>query len=142
MSEPQRVLIVEDDPRQAEYIAEEIIWRRYPETEVRYFDSEYSLMETINSKSLGNWVPEYALIDLLIRYYSPDDLAEMGSAPDVDKLPNPEEAGVRCRAAILQAFPGTKAAIVTVLSTRPEHCFVIQKGNESLEEELIAFLTH
>lgn len=141
MTKPQKIILLEDDPTQAEWLANEVIWKSNPEAELRYYDSEYSLLEAIRSKQLQEWEPQYAVIDLLIRYYSPQDLAEMLVAPKLDSLPDVTEAGVRCREAILQAFPTTRVAIITVLERTPPGCYVIQKGSDELSEMLVKFLS-
>jgi hypothetical protein len=140
MAQPRRIILVEDDPGQAEFIAKEVIWLFEPEADVKYFDSEYSLLEAISHNELQDWGPQYAIFDLLVRYYSPQDLADMSSDPNLDDLPDAKKAGVRCRDVILNEFPSTKVAIVTVLDTVPEGCLVIQKGSDVLAEQLVDFL--
>ena len=140
MSQVPRIILLEDDPLQAEWIVEEIICKIKPRADVQYFDSEHSFLEEISNGNLKNWDPQYALIDLLVRYYSPEDLAKMGTAPDFDNLPVAKRAGVRCRQALLNSCPKTEIVIITVLDESPEGCIVIQKGKDELSETLSTFL--
>jgi hypothetical protein len=140
MSSPSKIILLEDDPIQAEYLAEEVIWKNEPEADLRYFDSEYSFLEALNSGEFNTWCPQYALIDLLMRYYSPLDLETIDQDQIIETIPDPQEAGVRCREMFLKAGLETKVAILTVLDKRPEGCFVIQKGSDTLSKNLTDFL--
>ena len=133
----KRIVLMEDDPIQAEWIAEQIIWDKFPDAEIKYYDSEYSFMQACEAQELQNWKPEYALFDLLTRYYSPNDLANMAEKPSFDNLPPPDQAGVRCRNHLHQICPETKSKIITVMVGALAEA--IQKGSDDLEEQLIAF---
>ena len=140
MSNSPRILILEDDPLQAGWLTDEVIWPVLPEAEILYFDSECSFLEGLSKRTIQDWQPEYAIMDLLVRYYSPRDLAGRSSRPDFDGIPDPKEAGIRCRKRLLAECPKAETVIVTVLDSSPENCRVIRKGDEKFAEELIQFL--
>ncbi len=141
-----KIVLVEDDPLQAEWMAEKIIWDAFPDAELRYYDSEHSFLEVIQNGELQAWEPDHAIIDLLIRYYSPTDLEGLKQTPEFGDLPDVVEAGLRCRCALVDALPETRVAIATVLDTAtavrdvPEGCVLLQKGSDELSGELIEFL--
>ena len=80
IAEP-RIILLEDDPYQAEIIAEKIR-KISPDCDLRYFDSEFSFNEAIQGGEIRKWNPQFAVIDLLVCYYSPEDLAAMEEDPD------------------------------------------------------------
>ena len=140
MPEPKRILVLEDDPLQAEWLSDEVIWRAFPDAQLLYFDSEHSFLKALAEKKIQGWTPQYAIMDLLVRYYSPRDLADLRSPPNFDKIPDPKEAGIRCRKELLTECPEVKSVIVTVLDSQLGDCFVIRKGDEKFAEELVDLL--
>jgi hypothetical protein len=140
-----RIVLLEDDPLQAEWIAEEVIWKSFRDAEIRYIDSEFAFLEGAKNGSLLGWKPQFALLDLLTRFYSPGDLDNLTIEPDFSNLPDPKLAGIRCLGEISKLSPCTKCAVMTTLDTtkiartHPKVRF-IQKGNDELAEELIKFL--
>ncbi|MCP5516621.1 MAG: hypothetical protein H7A45_05085 [Verrucomicrobiales bacterium] len=135
-----RILVLEDDPLQADWLAEEVIWPAIPEARLLYFDSEYSFLHALSEKTIHAEQPDFAVMDLLVRFYSPQDLAALPTPPKLDNLPDPRAAGIRCRKALMEACPMVKPVIVTVLDCKLEDCFVIKKGDERFSEVLIKFL--
>ena len=73
MDKPARILLIEDDPKQSEWIAEEVIWNNFPDAEILFFDSEYSFIQSLETNKIHDWKPQHAIMDLLVRYYSMDD---------------------------------------------------------------------
>lgn len=133
---------MEDDPMQSEWIAEEVIWKKFPDAEILFFDSEYSFIKGLESGEIKKWKPQHAIMDLLVRYYSIQDLSVLDSPPDFSNIPDPKSAGIRCRKLLLDACPyiQTHAVIVTVLDPPEGDFSVIQKGSDNLSEELFKFL--
>ncbi len=144
MSKPRRIILLEDDPNQAGWLAEEYIWEYDPDIELKYYDSESSFFKAIEEQQIQEWQPDFALIDLMVRFYSPTELAAMEQTPNFDELPDAKVAGVRCRNKLLEACPSVKVVIVTVLDfdpkTIPKDCRVLQKGSEELANEVSEFL--
>jgi hypothetical protein len=141
--QPPRIVLVEDDPIQAEWIAEQIIWPCLTDAELRYYDSEYSFLEALRGGDLAVWKPDIAIFDLLIRYFSPADLSALEAAPEIDHKPAPERAGDRCAVRMQDQFPKTRIAIVTVLNPAQlsaKAVEVFQKGADRFKEELFRFL--
>lgn len=136
----KRILLLEDDPLQAEWISESVVWQSFPDAEIRYFDSEYSFLSAVSNGSLQKWNPQYALFDLLVRFYSPNDLKDMEKAPDVTDVPSPNEAGFRCYDTLSTVCPDCRNGIVTVLTKQPDGYDIFRKGKDSLADELIEFL--
>ncbi|MFY8199842.1 MAG: hypothetical protein ACOVLE_04175 [Pirellula staleyi] len=141
MAVTQNIILVEDDPTQAQWLAEDILWKIDPGFSIRYFDSEHSIKAALDKNEFKDWNPNHAIVDLLVRYYSPQDLEE----PEVDATSHKEEiaeeAGIRIRNAIKQKFRDTKIAIVTVMDGQPAGGLVIQKGSDNLYNKLERFLS-
>jgi CheY-like chemotaxis protein len=87
-----RIALVEDDPLQAEWIANEL-WRHSSRIAIRYFDSEHSFRE--NLSGLKEAPPHMFLFDLMLRYYGAEDLEKMDEIPDANGLPSPQMGGLR-----------------------------------------------
>ncbi|MCA8994981.1 MAG: hypothetical protein KDA88_23595, partial [Planctomycetaceae bacterium] len=91
-----RVVLIEDDPNQAQWIAEDIIWKVVPAAGILFYDSEYSFLQEVDDGTVKAWDPTHAVIDLLVRYFSPHDLAAMNRAgqptPEFEKAPKPNHA--------------------------------------------------
>ena len=142
MSVTQNIILLEDDPTQAQWLAEEILWKIDPNFSIRYFDSEHSILAAFEKGDFESWRPNYAILDLLVRYYSPQDLEE----PEVDATSHneeiAEEAGIRIRKVIERSFPDTKIAMITVMDGRSAGGIVIQKGSDDLFNKLKRFLTN
>jgi hypothetical protein len=138
MERTPRILLLEDDPNQAESLVEEVILKVFPDADVRYYDSEHSFFDALEHGEIVEWQPQFAIIDLLIHQYSVDDLGEMSESPDFHNLDSARQAGIRCRDALRKVCPSVKVALVTVLNERPEG-LVIQKGIEH-NEKLTEFL--
>ncbi len=141
----KRIILLEDDPLQAEWIAEKVIWESFPDAELRYIDSEYAFIQDAESGRLLEWYPQYALIDLMTRYFSPMDLENLTAKPDFSKLPEPKFAGIRCLAEVTRVCPNIKCAVVTTLDgteIQKNHpkVHLIQKGNDALADQLVNFL--
>ncbi len=141
MSEPRNIILLEDDPTQAQWLVEEFLWKIDPTFDIRYFDSEHSITAAFENDELGDWQPTYAIVDLLVRYYSPQDIEVLDLEPSAQTELLPKEAGIRIRELIKRRFPKTKVAIVTVMDDRPEGGPVIQKGSDDLLENIGRFLS-
>lgn len=133
-----RIVLVEDDPMQAQWIIDEVIRPALPQAEFRYFDSEFSLLQAINKGTISEWNPDFAIVDLLVCYYALEDLEKMEQSPDLAGLETPTKAGIRCREALQKACPTVKVGIITVLDETPDG-FVFRKGEDNYET-LIKFL--
>ena len=141
MGEPARILLVEDDPVQSEWIAEEVIWKASPDAEILFFSSEYSFAQGLKTQKIQGWRPQYAVLDLLVRFYSIEDLAEMSSAPDFSNTPDPIRAGIRCHDELSRECPYIRSVIITVIDPPEGNFKVIQKGSAELINELREFLS-
>lgn len=141
MISPIRIVMLEDDPIQAEWIAEEIIWRSHPGAELKYYDSEFSLMRALDEGKLNEMNPTHAILDLSSRYYSPQDLEDLDRDPEINKSRLSNDAGIRCKASLANRFPSIKIAIMTVLDV-PEQadCPTFKKGGDELVTKLSNFL--
>lgn len=139
-----RVLLVEDDPIQAEWIAEEIIWKNYPGADVIYFDSESSVLAALKEENgdLAKFAPTHALIDLLVRYYSPEDLADLGAVP-TDDPGEATKAGERIINVVEKRHPKTHLAAITVMHIPedPQRKYsLLKKGGEDFPKQVADFL--
>ena len=141
MAVTQNIIFVEDDPTQAQWLAEEILWKIDPGFSIRYFDSEHSIKAALDKNEFKDWQPNHAIVDLLVRYYSPQDLEDPGVDATSHKEEIAEEAGIRIRNAIKQKFRDTKIAIVTVMDGQFAGELVIQKGSDNLYNKLRSFLS-
>ncbi len=131
-----RIILVEDDPLQAEWIAEEVIWKEFPSAEIKYFDSEYSFFAA--ESVIQGWHPTHALLDMLVRYYSIKDLATIND--EVGTLQKkPQEAGIRCRDKLRHIEPSCSSMIITVLDVKDEN-ERIQKGSSDFGSKVTQFL--
>jgi len=137
MKKKPRILLLEDDPLQAEWMADEVILKIFPDAELRYYDSEHSFFAALKSREIQQWNPQFAIIDLLIHYYSVDDLGAMDASPEFKTL-DFSKAGIRCREALRNECPDAKIAVITVLDDTPDG-LVIRKGDDD-SEHLMAFL--
>jgi hypothetical protein len=138
MQSTVRLVLVEDDPIQAEWLVKELIQPALPHCELRYFDSEHSFLRAIETGDLQLWKPHIAIFDLLVCFYSIDELEEMIGEPDLRNLGKATEAGVRCRDALRKACPDVRTGIITVLDDMPDG-FCFRKGEDN-DEALVHFL--
>lgn len=131
-----RVLLIEDDPLQAEWFAEQIIWIKFPEAEIKYYDSEYSFLS--DEETIKGWKPTHALLDRLVRYYSIND---MGSENFQSKEPPPfpERAGLRCLEKLKEICPSCKSVLITVNDVNNEENR-LQKGSPTFSSSVVDFL--
>jgi hypothetical protein len=132
-----RIILVEDDPLQAEWIAEEVIWKEFPSAEIKYFDSEYSFF--VAESVIQGWHPTHALLDMLVRYYSIKDLTTKNDEVDPPPHKKPEEAGIRCRDQLRHIEPSCSSMIITVLDVIDEN-ERIQKGSSDFGLKVTQFL--
>ena len=149
-SNKTKLLFVEDDPNQAAWIAEEVVWKANPGIDLLFYESEYSFMKAIEENKIQDWRPTHAIFDLLIRYYSPHDLAEIKREGKTDRdfvklledLPLAKEAGIRCRKALLKECPNVKVktCIATVLDDRFDDVLAFGKGDDQFASEIASFL--
>ena len=139
-----RIVLIEDDPVQAEWIADVMLkcfQEDSPTSFLKYFDSEYSFLKAV--PSLRDWDPQIALIDRSIRYCTPDDVKGTDPSIDFENLPNPDEAWMRCRDPLMEVSSEIRVAVMTVHDAVPGTCaddLVIQKGDNDMEVKLIQFL--
>ena len=89
---------------------------------------------------IRDWNPSFGILDLLVRYYSPHDLAQFPSAPSFDDLPAPKEAGTRCSKLLIEEVKHIKTLIFTVLDYKSSEFVVLNKGNDEAAEKLVEFL--
>ena len=132
-----KILLAEDDPLQAESIAA-LARGCLPDADVRWYGSEHAFLLEVESGTLAQWNPNFAIIDLRIRYYALQELRGVAT-PNFESLGKAAGAGVRCRDALAKICPNTKTAILTVMEDNPGGC-VIKKGDGDYKEELAAFL--
>jgi hypothetical protein len=92
---PFRIVILEDDPIQAEWLADKL-WKNAPNAEIMYFDSEHSISKVIDT-NVADLRPHLFILDLLVRPFSPSDLEESSSADfsDFPGVHDAHAAGVR-----------------------------------------------
>jgi len=138
---PKKILLLEDDPIQAEWLVEQVIWRSFADADVRYYDSEYSFYQGLQLNEPQEWKPDYAILDLLIRYYSIEDLASFSQDFQLGEVEDPKQAGFRSYRALAKKWPTTKIAIMTVLNVESTECLIIQKGSDVFPALLCEFLT-
>jgi hypothetical protein len=107
-----RVLLFEPDPIQAEFLAEEIIWGATgQDAEIAYFDSEFSFRE--GQRLIKNWKPTHAVLATRSLFYSPQDFQQNDIGPDFSGLPEPNDAGYRCRELIGDSIPESRIVALT-----------------------------
>lgn len=149
-----RIILLEDDPLQAEWIVDRVL-EDCEDCEFRYFDSEYSFIQAVESGAFSDWPPEIAIFDLRARYYSVEDLAEIeekgGKSLEilpVKDLPEPTESGIRCSALIRRAVPNIKVAIATIMmpNQNNQNRFadkenILHKGTDEFIEDLKDFIS-
>lgn len=144
MAIPLRILLIEDDPIQAEYICEEIIWPVIPSADIKYCDSEYSFENELKDLVPSRWWPSHALVDQRIRYYSPQDMLKRQSEglPSDARVINATEGGIRCIEAIEKLQPRPEIALMSVfdISKQPLGVAVLQKGDDEFGIRVIEFL--
>jgi hypothetical protein len=58
MAVTQNIIFVEDDPTQAQWLAEEILWKIDPGFSIRYFDSEHSIKAALDKNEFKDWQPK------------------------------------------------------------------------------------
>lgn len=136
----KRVVLMEDDPYQAEWLMEQIRNGLNADVDFRSYSSENAFLKAAQ-KDFSEWHPQYALFDLLVRYYSVDDLASGGAELlDFDKLPVPEEAGLRAAEELRRIVPNCKICLITVLDYEDGARPFLQKGSENFVETALNFL--
>ncbi|MFO0202580.1 MAG: hypothetical protein ACK528_05560 [Alphaproteobacteria bacterium] len=140
MTKKLRIVIVEDDPRQAQWLIEEVILRGFPDAEIKYYGSESSFLADAES-SLKEWQPGYALLDLMVRFYSIIELAQCRQPLTFETLPKPEESGLRCCTRMRDIAPQCRVAIATVLDFHSSDTTVLRKGSDSFSSSVVAFLS-
>jgi hypothetical protein len=136
---PKRILLLEDDPLQAEWFVG-IIAADFPDAEVLYFDSEFSFMKALHDDEIQSWKPQYALLDLLIRFYSLEDISQLDPGGKIGDVPEADEAGIRCRAKLVSECPSVKTVIMTVMDFESADFPVIQKGSDEFVKSVVEFL--
>jgi hypothetical protein len=130
MSSSTRVLFVEDDPAQAQWIVDDVFPEVFGAVDLCYFDSEFNFKNAVDSGQIVEFSPQYAILDVRIHYFSVEDLMELNAPQDFDlaTLPQPRLAGVRCATSIRRHCPTAKVVIVTVLDLPPiEGITIIKK---------------
>lgn len=144
MGNTPRIILIEDDPAQAEWIADQIA-KFFPTEEMgaylRYFDSENRFTQAV--AHLGPWQPQFALIDRSINYYSADEVKKIPPNVDFNSLPDAHMAWSRCRDALLRAWPQVRVAVMTVHDSVPGTNVgdvIIQKGDDGMVTKLGQFL--
>ncbi|QDV51701.1 hypothetical protein [Gimesia fumaroli] len=150
ISAPLRVVMMEDDPIQAEYLAEEILWKVAPDADIRYFDSEFSISEVIES-DLREFRPHFFIFDMMVRKFAPHDLEQLTKEDQVKLTevddtghPDPSKAGLRLakRIRTIDVFSNTPIIFVGIIKMKPQeedlilNSQFIQKGSDRYQEQL------
>lgn len=143
MNDTLNILLVEDHASTSGWFVDEILTYRESAIIYRYF-SEYSFFRALRLGEIP--APDFALIDLMLRYYSPEDLVQMSKRPDVREKQPVKEAGMRCRNELIAKYPNVKLALVTVLTAEqrgeiPDSVTIIKKGDIDLSQTLRDFLS-
>ena len=146
MSHAVRIVLVEDDINQSRLLAEKILEicdaNKIDARITRYF-SEHSFMRFVRADDFQP--PEFAIIDLMLHYYSPNDLESIPLANEEIERAEVKRAGMRCYDELKKKSPATKILLITVLrgeeiSEIPESYAVANKGTQHDELLLTEFL--
>lgn len=114
-----KILVVEDDPIQSEELCD-ILSDAFAAPEIVYCSSENQFIRDIPSYRASP--PDIAIVDLMIAYYTLDELEEFKTAPDELKGDRAhfQRAGMRCWRAF-QAHPETSPIPVIIHSVVELH---------------------
>ncbi len=133
----KKILVLEDDPVQADWIVE-LIGREFPDADLRLLESESVFIRFVQME-ISQWQPDCALLDLLIHYYSIEDL-EQESEISFDNLQPFAEAGHRCADLLQQHVPRCRITLLTVMDQPPARFPILQKGADGFKARIVSFL--
>jgi CheY-like chemotaxis protein len=128
----KNVLVLEDDPRQALWIAD-LIRTEFPDADVKLLESENAFIQFVSTE-LSEWRPDYALLDILIQYYSIGDLAQETELLPFDKLQPSGEGGLRCAKVLQQYVPTCRITLMTVMDQNHVEFQLLQKGADGFRQ--------
>lgn len=143
MNDKLNIVLVEDNASTSGWFVDEILACRENAIIYRYY-SEFSFLRALRLGEVP--APDFALIDLMLRYYSPEDLVQMNKRPDVREIQTVKEGGLRCRNELIEKYPNVNLALVTVLTPEqrpaiPDGVTIIKKGDIDLSQTLRDFLS-
>jgi hypothetical protein len=134
----KNVLVLEDDPLQAFWIVD---WIRtqFPDADVKLLESGNAFNHFVSTE-LSEWQPDYALLDILIRYYSIEDLDQETELLPFEKLPPFVGAGVRYARVLRENAPNCQVSLMSVLDPEATEFQCLQKGADGFRQRIIDFL--
>jgi CheY-like chemotaxis protein len=135
----KKILVLEDDPGQAEWIVE-LIGREFPDADLKLLESESEFVRFVQME-ISQWQPDCALLDVLTHYYSIEDL-EREPEISFDNLQPFDEAGLRCAGLLQQHVPGCRITLMTVMDQSPSQFPILQKGADGFKSNVLTFLAN
>lgn len=133
----KKILVLEDDPVQADWIVE-LIGREFPDADLKLLESESAFVRFVQME-ISQWQPDCALLDVLIHYYS---IVDLEREPEIsfDHLKPFSEAGLRCAGLLQEHVPDCRITLMTVMDQPTTQFPVLQKGADGFKSRILSFI--